>query len=343
MKDALKMPPPRYVLAQPSLTEPDTIISQPPRCDPYGLHEAPRIHNDRVKVTSEEFQHHWSRGVPVVVTHVQLQGAWDPQYFVAHPEHKEVKVTLVDCETGKTRQSTVADFFGSFGKPEGRTKIEKVKVCFSPLRGISLAHGAGPIQQDWPPREFLAEVLPQLCTDFTKSLPCPAMACLDGALNYASHFPLNAVGPDLGRFPFVHGNAVRINNSLLDAGPKTYNALASVQDNYHSGSTRLHKDLTDAVNVMLWAAEFAKDVPGCALWHIFPAAASCIINEFLRRRGFTGLGDLIHLQQVYLTPALLDLLFEQTGVRPWTILQQPGDAVYIPAGCAHQVRLSFAL
>jgi lysine-specific demethylase 3 len=174
-------------------------------------------------------------------------------------------VTLVDCETGKMRQSTVADFFGSFGKPEGRTKIEKVKVRLSPLPGISLAHGAEPLQQDWPPSEFLADVLPQLCTDFAKSLPCPAMACLDGALNYTSHFPLNAVGPDLGRFLFVHGNAVRINNILLDAGPKTYNALASVQDNYHSGSTRLHKDLTDAVNAMLWAAEFAKDVPGCAL------------------------------------------------------------------------------
>jgi lysine-specific demethylase 3 len=141
----------------------------------------------------------------------------------------------------------------------------------------------------------------------------------------------------------VHGNTVRINNVSLDSGPKTYNALAGVQDNYHRGSTRLHKDLTDAVNVMLWAAEFAKDMSGCALWHIFPAAASCIINEFLRREGFTGLGDLIHLQQVCLTPALLHLLFEQTGVRPWTILQHPGDAVYIPAGCAHQVRLSFAL
>ena len=125
----------------------------------------------------------------------------------------------------------------------------------------------------------------------------------------------------------MHGNTVRINNFSLDSGPKTYNALASVQDNYHRGSTRLHKDLTDTVNVMLWAAEFAKGIPGCALWHIFPAAASCVINEFLRKEGFMGLGDLIHLQQVYLTPALLNLLFEQMRVRPWTILQQPGDAV----------------
>jgi hypothetical protein len=135
------MPSPRYALAQPSSTEPDTTISQPPRCNPYDLRDAPRIHNDQVKVTSEEFQHHWSRGVPVVVTHVQLQGAWDPQYFVADPEHKKVKVTLVDCETGKTRQSTVADFFGSLGKPKGRTKIEKVKVRFSPLPGSLLLTG----------------------------------------------------------------------------------------------------------------------------------------------------------------------------------------------------------
>jgi hypothetical protein len=338
MKDALKMPPPRYALARPSLAESDTAISQPPRCNPYDLHDAPKIHNDQVKFTSE-FQCHWSRGVPVVVTHVQLQGAWDPQYFVA--EHGEVDVILVDCETEKKRRATVAEFFGSFGKPEGRTKIEKVKVRFSPLPGVSLAHRAGSLRQDWPPSDFLADVLPQLCTDFAKSLPCPAMACLDGALNYASHFPLNAVGPDLGRFCLC--TAALFEPIIFQSGPKTYNALASVQDNYHSGSTKLHKDLTDAVNVMLWAAEFARGVPGCALWHIFPAATSRIINEFLRRQGFMGLGDLIHLQQVYLTPVLLNLLFEQTGVRPWTILQRPGDAVYIPAGCAHQVRLPCAL
>jgi hypothetical protein len=141
----------------------------------------------------------------------------------------------------------------------------------------------------------------------------------------------------------MHGNIVQMDEILPDVGPKTYNALASVQDNYHNGSTRLHKDLTDAVNVMLWAAAFATGIPGCALWHIFPAAASRIINEFLRRRGLTGLGDLIHLQQTYLTPALRDLLFKETEVRPWTILQRPGDAVYIPAGCAHQVRPPFVL
>jgi hypothetical protein len=124
--------------ARPPLAEPDSPISRPPCCDPHNIGEAPRIPSDQVKVAPEEFQRHWSRGVPVVVTDVQLQGAWDPQYFVA--EHGAVKVTLVDCETEKARQATVAEFFGSFGKPEGRTKIEKVKARCSPLLAVCFAH-----------------------------------------------------------------------------------------------------------------------------------------------------------------------------------------------------------
>ncbi|KIM82003.1 hypothetical protein PILCRDRAFT_8244 [Piloderma croceum F 1598] len=94
---------------------------------------------------SEEFQYHWSCGVPVIVTHVQVQGAWDPQYFVA--EHE---VTLVDCETGKMRRSSVAEFFGSFGKPERRTKIEKAKtqqVQTAPLSSVVSLEGIGPPAQ----------------------------------------------------------------------------------------------------------------------------------------------------------------------------------------------------
>jgi len=41
---------------------------------------------------------------------------------------------------------------------------------------------------------------------------------------------------------------------------------------------------------------------------------------------------------IYLTPALLRLLAERRDIRPFTIHQRPGDAVFIPAGCAHQVR-----
>jgi lysine-specific demethylase 3 len=114
-----------------------------------------------------------------------------------------------------------------------------------------------------------------------------------------------------------------------------------VQDDHHHGSTKLHKDLTDAVNIMLWASMLAGGVPGSALWHIFPASASHIICRFLREQGFMGPGDPIHSQQVYFTPTMLELLFKQYGIQPWKIIQRPGEAVYIPAGCAHQVRRPF--
>jgi lysine-specific demethylase 3 len=90
------------------------------------MQEAPKIHHG--KLTDDKFRGFWSKGIPVVVTHVELQGTWDPQYFIR--EYGETEVTLVDCESEKTRKVSLAEFFGSFGNPEGRSKIEKLKVRF---------------------------------------------------------------------------------------------------------------------------------------------------------------------------------------------------------------------
>jgi JmjC domain, hydroxylase len=116
-----------------------------------------------------------------------------------------------------------------------------------------------------------------------------------------------------------------------------YNAYASQQDDGHHGSTNLHMDITDAVNIMLWAAEKDGNA-GYALWHIFPASSSPTLRKFLRDvAGFTDPGDPIHSQSFYLTPGLLKRLADDYGVASYTIMQYPGQAVYIPAGCAHQV------
>jgi hypothetical protein len=121
-------------------------------------------------------------------------------------------------------------------------------------------------------------------------------------------------------------------------GPKMYNAFGTLQDDTHHGSTRLHMDLTDAVNIMLWAAPCPDGSPGCALWHIFPADASSSIRVFMKDdNAFSKSGDPIHSQTVYLTPNMLNTLADKYSVRPYTIVQHPGDAIFIPAGCAHQV------
>jgi hypothetical protein len=98
-------------------------------------------------------------------------------------------------------------------------------------------------------------------------------------------------------------------------------------------------DITDAVNLMLWAADSSDGKAGYALWHIFPASASSILRKFLmEEQGAMGSGDLIHSQAVYLTPDMLQRLNNGYGIRPYTIYQYQGEAVYIPAYCAHQVR-----
>src|SRR5215471_15649293 len=53
--------------------------------------------------------------------------------------------------------------------------------------------------------------------------------------------------------------------------------------------------------------------------------------------GFDQPGDPIHSQSIYLTPRMLDTLATKYAIHPFTILQHPGEAVFIPAGCAHQV------
>ena len=165
-------------------------------------------------------------------------------------------------------------------------------------------------------------------------VPYPDLTRSDGVFNLASHSPYNTISPDLGKFlPLTVSPPL-----TLFTGPKMYNACETAPDDQHQGSTKLHGDLTDAVNIMLWAAKNADGTPGCALWHIFPATALAFLRKFLIEVcGFTGPGDPIHSQLIYLTPDLLQHFFEQYRILPYTVRQYPGEAVFIPAYCAHQV------
>ena len=117
-----------------------------------------------------------------------------------------------------------------------------------------------------------------------------------------------------------------------------YHAEATLQDDEHHGSTCLHLDLTDAVNIELWAANFLDGTPGYAIWHIFAADALPVLRPFFIEEGiFKGFGDSVHSQVICMTPSMLERLFDKHGIRPYAIRQYAGQAVYIPAGCAHQV------
>lgn len=122
-----------------------------------------------------------------------------------------------------------------------------------------------------------------------------------------------------------------------------YNALASFFDEKHSGSTKLHLDMSDAVNLLVHTGKARDGSAGYALWHIFRPEDTRHIRTYLhRKRSSRQCGDAIHNQEYFLTPWMLNELESQYKVRPYVVRQYIGQAVFIPAGCAHQVCTSSA-
>jgi hypothetical protein len=121
----------------------------------------------------------------------------------------------------------------------------------------------------------------------------------------------------------------------MNTGPKVYMALASQQEDGYSGSTRLHCDLCDAINIMVHCIPST----GTALWHIFKVSDVPKIREYIRHTfNHPHEDDPIHSQKYYLGPTRLAELKAVHGVVPFTIHQAIGEAIIIPAGCPHQVR-----
>ncbi|KAI0363568.1 Clavaminate synthase-like protein [Pilatotrama ljubarskyi] len=251
-----------------------------------------------VDLTEEKFRRVWERGLPLVVTGIL------PKFHIQWtPEYFSSKYgtqscLILECQTEQNKRVTVAEFFSLFGKYEGRRDCWKLK--------------------DWPPSTDFKTAFPELYDDFSRATPVPNYVRRDGVLNIASHFPSNTIAPDLG--------------------PKMYNAMASFESQGSKGSTRLHMDMADAINIMTYASLTPDGRPGCAAWDIFRAEDTSKLRKFLRKK-FKGQyqHDPIHSQQFYLDTSLRQELYKDYGVMSHRIYQRPGEAVFIPAGCAHQV------
>lgn len=129
------------------------------------------------------------------------------------------------------------------------------------------------------------------------------------------------------------------------------------------GTTKLHVDMADAVNVLVHVedagsgleegvsmyGELLEPTVG-AVWHIFSQADTKtletllprIVSEVGTREEDDGmLGSTIPLLDsvIYLDEPTLLHLREVADITPYVLLQRLGDAVLLPAGCAHQAAL----
>ncbi|CAO1629270.1 unnamed protein product [Parajaminaea phylloscopi] len=271
-----------------------------------------------IDIDQTTFRTAWSRGEPIVVRgcldlkHLgeHASARWGPESFMGR-RYAQESCLVIRCEDDQVQEVPVSTFFSTLGE----SKVKKEST---------LGPGIWKLK-DWPPSSAFETAFPELYRHFNAALPMPDYTRRDGRMNISAMFPINANVPDLG--------------------PKMYNAWPSTEDQNGKGSTRLHMDMADAVNIMYYAAKplnpetlHPSHRPGVAAWDIFRAEDSHKLRNYLREtRSLKNEDDPIHTQKHFLDTVDRQRLWFQYGVRSWRIYQQQGDAVFIPAGCAHQV------
>nr|XP_044988303.1 lysine-specific demethylase 3B isoform X3 [Jaculus jaculus] len=299
------------------------------------------LHDPSNKNNWKIFRECWKQGQPVLVSgvHKKLKSElWKPEAF--SQEFGDQDVDLVNCRNCAIISDVkVRDFWDGFEIICKRLRSEDGQPMVLKLK-------------DWPPGEDFRDMMPTRFEDLMENLPLPEYTKRDGRLNLASRLPSYFVRPDLG--------------------PKMYNAYGLITaEDRRVGTTNLHLDVSDAVNVMVYVGipigegahdeevlktidegdadevtkqriHDGKEKPG-ALWHIYAAKDAEKIRELLRKVGEEQGQenppdhDPIHDQSWYLDQSLRKRLYEEYGVQGWAIVQFLGDAVFIPAGAPHQV------
>uniref|UniRef100_UPI00398F2069 lysine-specific demethylase 3B-like isoform X2 n=1 Tax=Pristiophorus japonicus TaxID=55135 RepID=UPI00398F2069 len=168
------------------------------------------------------FRECWKQGQPVLVSgvHKKLNATlWKPEAFSR--EFGDQEVDLVNCRNCAIISDVkVRDFWDGFEVIAKRLKSEEGQPMVLKLK-------------DWPPGEDFRDMMPTRFDDLMNNLPLPEYTKRDGRLNLASRLPNYFVRPDLG--------------------PKMYNAYGLITtEDRKVGTTNLHLDVSDAVNVMVY-------------------------------------------------------------------------------------------
>ncbi|KAF6767664.1 JmjC [Kalmanozyma brasiliensis GHG001] len=268
---------------------------------------------DASNFNTERFCKEWAHGEPLLVRDVTgpMKHTWDPDSLASRYGEESCHILRSDTDLPEIKEVSVGDFFSTFGQD-----LEQKEQV--------LGQGSWKLK-DWPPSAEFKHEFPELYEDFNLAVPAPEYTTREGVLNLGSCYPIGVIQPDLG--------------------PKMYNAWPASEGPRGQGTTRLHMDIADAVNIMLYAAPPVGDDipeehrPGVAAWDIFRASDADALRAFLREEHakLKFQDDPIHIQRFFISAPQRVKLWRKYGVKSWRIYQKPGEAVFIPAGCAHQV------
>ena len=103
------------------------------------------------------------------------------------------------------------------------------------------------------------------------------------------------------------------------------------------GSTVLHLDVASAVNILVYDAHAGNvGAESGAHWLIFQKEDTQAIRKYWHAKN-PDYQDIVHAQKLFVNQTILDELWKEYNVRPYSFVQQAGQAMFVPAGCAHQV------
>ncbi|KAG2662728.1 hypothetical protein PVAP13_1KG552900 [Panicum virgatum] len=196
------------------------------------------IHDDDLV----HFQMHWAKGEPVVSDVLQLTSglSWEPMVMwralrertKGKAEDEQFAVVALDCLDWCEVEINIHMFFSGYTSGRAHTRThwpEMLKL------------------KDWPPSSSFDQRLPRHGAEFISALPFPEYTDPRyGPLNLAVKLPTGVLKPDLG--------------------PKSYIAYGFHKELGRGDSvTKLHCDISDAVNILTHTAEVTCQTSLCQI------------------------------------------------------------------------------
>ncbi|KAI3943341.1 hypothetical protein MKW92_038911 [Papaver armeniacum] len=325
----------------------------------------------------EHFQKHWLKGEPVIVRKVKeltSRLSWAPLVMNKALREKSnsrvmkgeghLKVTAMNCLDWCEVEVKITDFFRGYSEgieyPNMWPRMHKLKDWPpSDLFEKRLPRHCGEFVSSLPYQQYTN--IERGFLNLATKLPPKSLKPDLGPKSYIAY----GHGEELGRGDSVtklhldmsdavnvlmHVHEVSLEDTQLDAIKKLkkrHMAHDKKEEDAKVGNSSVN-NTEDVKECDVFESECYSRSSGGALWDIFRREDVPKLQEYLRkhswefRHGYCSrveqVSHPIHDQSFYLTFEHKRKLKEEYGIEPWTFVQELDEAVFIPAGCPHQVR-----